>query len=190
MALNVPWWTKNHLRHNDSDMSWIPAESIKRIEVVRGIMSSLYDSDALGGYSIWNTGGSYKVSKTVKIRAGVLNLTDKNLNRGDYSYNEDGSRYFAAVDYSFWRNVLAGTVEVPAVFCVRSLTDGIFSLALHVVGKLSYELCSLPDNQCERLLCACKNRVRQGLSTNNARPAVIKSKVIAQPKTRCQLWVC
>ncbi|MBN9931644.1 TonB-dependent receptor, partial [Pantoea agglomerans] len=40
--------------------------------------SSLYDSDALGGYSIWNTGGSYKVSKTVKIRAGVLNLTDKN----------------------------------------------------------------------------------------------------------------
>lgn len=65
MALNVPWWTKKHLRHNDSDMSWIPAESIKRIEVVSGIMSSLYDSDALGGYSIWNTGGSYTTGEDV-----------------------------------------------------------------------------------------------------------------------------
>ncbi len=126
---------KNHLRHNDSNLSWIPAESIKPIEVVRGLMSSLYCSDALGGYSIWNTGESYKANKTVKIRTGVLNLTDKNLNRDDYSYNEDGSRYFAAVDDSFWRKVLAGTVEVPAVFCVRSLTDGIFSMALHVVGE-------------------------------------------------------
>lgn len=126
---------KNHVRHNDSNLSWIPAESIKPIEVVRGIMSSLYGSDVLGGYSIWNTGESYKANKTVKIRAGVLNLTDKNLNRDDYSYNEDGSRYFAAVDDSFWRKVLAGTVEVPAVFCVRRLTDGIFSMALHVVGE-------------------------------------------------------
>lgn len=34
------------------------------------------------------------------------------------------------------------------------------------------------------------NRARHGLRTHNASPAVIKSKVIAQPKTRCQLWVC
>jgi len=54
-----------------------------------------------GGYTTWNTGGSYQVNKAVKIRAGVLNLTDKDLNRDDYSYNEDGRRYFAAVDYSF-----------------------------------------------------------------------------------------
>ncbi|QLK60556.1 catecholate siderophore receptor CirA [Enterobacteriaceae bacterium Kacie_13] len=54
-----------------------------------------------GGYTVWNTGGSYQVNKAVKIRAGVLNLGDKDLNRDDYSYNEDGRRYFAAVDYSF-----------------------------------------------------------------------------------------
>jgi len=30
-----------------------------------------------------------------------LNLGDKDLNRDDYSYNEDGRRHFAAVDYSF-----------------------------------------------------------------------------------------
>ncbi|MBU9847255.1 catecholate siderophore receptor CirA [Rahnella ecdela] len=59
------------------------------------------DNATPGGYTIWNTGGSYAVNKAVKIRAGVLNLTDKDLNRDDYSYNEDGRRYFAAVDYSF-----------------------------------------------------------------------------------------
>ncbi|MCT4706900.1 catecholate siderophore receptor CirA [Enterobacteriaceae bacterium H11S18] len=54
-----------------------------------------------GGYVIWNTGASWKATKNVKLRAGVLNLLDKDLNRDDYSYNEDGRRYFAAVDYSF-----------------------------------------------------------------------------------------
>ena len=37
----------------------------------------------------------------VKLRAGVLNLGDKDLSRDDYSYNEDGRRYFMAVDYRF-----------------------------------------------------------------------------------------
>jgi outer membrane receptor for ferrienterochelin and colicins len=36
-------------RHNDFDMSQLPVEAIDRIEVVRGSMSSLYGSDALGG---------------------------------------------------------------------------------------------------------------------------------------------
>lgn len=36
-------------RHNDFDMSLLPVEAIDRIEVVRGSMSSLYGSDALGG---------------------------------------------------------------------------------------------------------------------------------------------
>jgi len=59
------------------------------------------DNVTPGAYTIWNTGGSYKVTKAVKIRAGVLNLLDKDLNRDDYSYNEDGRRYFMAVDYNF-----------------------------------------------------------------------------------------
>ena len=36
-------------RHNDFDLNWIPGDSIERIEVVRGPMSSRYGSDALGG---------------------------------------------------------------------------------------------------------------------------------------------
>ena len=54
-----------------------------------------------GGYVIWNAGGAFQATKNVKLRAGVLNLTDKDLSRDDYSYNEDGRRYFMAVDYRF-----------------------------------------------------------------------------------------
>lgn len=36
-------------RHNDFDIGMLPVEVIERIEVVRGAMSSLYGSDALGG---------------------------------------------------------------------------------------------------------------------------------------------
>ena len=37
------------IAHADYDLSWVPAEAIDRIEVVRGPMSSLYGSEALGG---------------------------------------------------------------------------------------------------------------------------------------------
>lgn len=37
------------IAHADYDLSWMPVEAIERIEVVRGPMSSLYGSDALGG---------------------------------------------------------------------------------------------------------------------------------------------
>lgn len=35
--------------HSEADVGWVPTEGIERIEVVRGPMSSLYGSDALGG---------------------------------------------------------------------------------------------------------------------------------------------
>lgn len=35
--------------HADYDLGWVPIEAIERIEVVRGPMSSLYGSEALGG---------------------------------------------------------------------------------------------------------------------------------------------
>ena len=54
-----------------------------------------------GGYTTWDIGGSWQATKDVKLRAGVLNVGDKDLNRDDYSYNEDGRRYFMAVDYRF-----------------------------------------------------------------------------------------
>lgn len=41
--------TSGVFRGNDFDTGWIPLEAIERIEVVRGPMSSLYGSDAMGG---------------------------------------------------------------------------------------------------------------------------------------------
>lgn len=39
----------NAIAHADYDLNWVPPEAIERIEVVRGPMSSLYGSEALGG---------------------------------------------------------------------------------------------------------------------------------------------
>lgn len=39
----------NLFRGNDMDSGWVPIEAIDRIEIVRGPMSSLYGSDAIGG---------------------------------------------------------------------------------------------------------------------------------------------
>lgn len=39
----------NLFRGNDLDSGWVPLDAIERIEVVRGPMSSLYGSDAIGG---------------------------------------------------------------------------------------------------------------------------------------------
>lgn len=41
--------TASVIGHSEADVGWIPTEGIERIEVVRGPMSSLYGSDALGG---------------------------------------------------------------------------------------------------------------------------------------------
>lgn len=37
------------IAHSEFELGWVPAEAIERVEVVRGPMSSLYGSDALGG---------------------------------------------------------------------------------------------------------------------------------------------
>ncbi len=37
------------IAHSDFELGWLPSNAIKRIEVVRGPMSSLYGADALGG---------------------------------------------------------------------------------------------------------------------------------------------
>lgn len=39
----------NAIAHSNFDLNWVPASQIERIEVVRGPMSSLYGSEALGG---------------------------------------------------------------------------------------------------------------------------------------------
>ncbi|SXC93980.1 catecholate siderophore receptor CirA [Klebsiella quasipneumoniae] len=54
-----------------------------------------------GGYTLFDVGAAWQVTKNVKLRSGVQNVGDKDLNRDDYSYTEEGRRYFMAVDYRF-----------------------------------------------------------------------------------------
>nr|WP_174505300.1 TonB-dependent receptor [Acinetobacter sp. Marseille-Q1620] len=37
------------IKHSDGELNWVPVEAIEQIEVVRGPLSSLYGSEALGG---------------------------------------------------------------------------------------------------------------------------------------------
>lgn len=59
------------------------------------------DGGTPGGYVTWDLGGAWRATKNVKLRGGVLNMGDKDLNRDDYSFTEDGRRYFVALDYRF-----------------------------------------------------------------------------------------
>ncbi|EIX9470519.1 MULTISPECIES: catecholate siderophore receptor CirA [unclassified Klebsiella] len=54
-----------------------------------------------GGYTLFDVGAAWQVTKNVKLRSGVQNVGDKDLSRDDYSYTEEGRRYFMAVDYRF-----------------------------------------------------------------------------------------
>lgn len=95
---NLPFHTAN------ATLDWTPQDdwSLYLTANMKGQTRTVNNNGVTpGGYTLWDTGGSYKVNKAMKIRAGVLNLLDKDLNRDEYSYNEDGRRYFMAVDYSF-----------------------------------------------------------------------------------------
>ncbi|GLR10781.1 catecholate siderophore receptor CirA [Mixta theicola] len=70
-------------RHNDFDLNWIPVDAIERIEVVRGPMSSLYGSDALGGVVNIIT---RKVGKAWHGNLSADTTLQEHRDRGD-SYN-------------------------------------------------------------------------------------------------------
>ncbi|MBN0911476.1 TonB-dependent receptor, partial [Pseudomonas aeruginosa] len=46
-----------------------------------------------GGYTLFDVGAAWQVTKNVKLRSGVQNVGDKDLSRDDYSYTEEGRRY-------------------------------------------------------------------------------------------------
>ncbi|QUI98285.1 TonB-dependent receptor [Salmonella enterica subsp. enterica] len=47
------------------------------------------------------TGAAWQATKNVKLRAGVLNVGDKDLKRDDYGYIPERTSLPAAVDYRF-----------------------------------------------------------------------------------------
>lgn len=68
------------VRGNDFDLAAIPKENIERIEVIRGPMSALYGSEALGGVvniitkqpiNEWNSSASFDLSSPMDGNGGV-----------------------------------------------------------------------------------------------------------------------
>ncbi|MFN3460253.1 MAG: TonB-dependent receptor plug domain-containing protein, partial [Oceanibaculum sp.] len=60
------------IAHADYDLNWVPVEAIERIEVVRGPMSSLYGSDALGGVvNIITRRATDRWKGSVSVKGGV-----------------------------------------------------------------------------------------------------------------------
>lgn len=68
--------------HADFDLGWVPVEAIERIEVIRGPMSSLYGSEALGGVVNVIT----RRSTDVWQGAALLNGGVREDNRGGQSH--------------------------------------------------------------------------------------------------------
>lgn len=62
------------IAHSDYDLGWMPVEAIERIEVVRGPMSSLYGSEALGG--VVNVISRTATDRWLGSLRGSIGLTD------------------------------------------------------------------------------------------------------------------
>jgi len=95
-------------KRNFADFQTLPHQVQRRGRKLQrdhagGAVFSFGDFAEQGGGAFWGdeTHRGAPGFEAVKIRAGVLNLLDKDLNRDAYSYNEDGRRYFVAVDYKF-----------------------------------------------------------------------------------------
>ncbi|WP_338804974.1 catecholate siderophore receptor CirA [Xenorhabdus griffiniae] len=88
----------------NTTMNWYPNDftSIYLSAHYQGKSRAVSSKDvSRGGYTVWNLGGAYKITRNVKLRTGVLNIFDKTMERADYGYNEEGRRYFLSVDYTF-----------------------------------------------------------------------------------------
>lgn len=52
-------------------------------------------------YTFVDLGGTYKLNKNVDLYAGIYNILDKQIRYDDYSYVEDGRRYWLGVGLRF-----------------------------------------------------------------------------------------
>lgn len=112
------------VQHSDYELGWVPAEAIERVEVVRGPMSSLYGSEALGGVvniitrqatDEWR--GSFSV-------LGTLAEHGRGGNGHDISFNAGGPLVPGVLGLNLWGTFKGrGELPDPANPALSLLTD-------------------------------------------------------------------
>ena len=80
--------TDDYVGHSDYQYNWVPMEQIERIEVIRGPMSALYGSEALGGVV------NIITKKAGKGLSGAVSV------RGEVTPDADGNSYQNSVRLS------------------------------------------------------------------------------------------
>ena len=94
---NVPRWLSN------ITLSWYAMDDVS-LYTSANYTGKQWDGDTwLDPYVIANIGGSYQINDDWRIKAGVTNFLDENLESDDQDYSENviGRTYFATVDMSF-----------------------------------------------------------------------------------------
>jgi outer membrane receptor for ferrienterochelin and colicins len=88
--------------HSDYELGWVPVSAIDRIEVVRGPMSSLYGSEALGGVVNIITrepGDEWRSSVTIN---GAMPSGGRDGEQGSLSFYSAGPIVPGVLGLSFW----------------------------------------------------------------------------------------
>lgn len=89
-------------------LDWRPTEKISTWARVnyRGkesepVTSASSSTTRAPSYTFVDLGGTYKLNKNVDLYAGIYNILDKQIRYDDYSYVEDGRRYWLGVGLRF-----------------------------------------------------------------------------------------
>ena len=89
-------------------LDWHPTEKISTWARVnyRGkesepVTSASSSTTRAPSYTFVDLGGTYKLNKNVDLYAGIYNILDKQIRYDDYSYVEDGRRYWLGVGLRF-----------------------------------------------------------------------------------------
>lgn len=100
------------VQHSDYELGWVPAEAIERVEVVRGPMSSLYGSEALGGVVNIITRSATDAWRGSFSALGTLTGHGEGGNGYDTSFYAGGPLVPGVLGLNIW-GAFKGRTELP-----------------------------------------------------------------------------
>lgn len=100
------------VQHSDYELGWVPAEAIERVEMVRGPMSSLYGSEALGGVVNIITRDATDAWRGSLSVLGTLTEHGRGGNGHDLSFYAGGPLVPGVLGLNLW-GTFKGRGELP-----------------------------------------------------------------------------